>query len=389
MTAAPSFANAAAMPIERLLDLSDAAATPRVVLKVGSSLLCGPGGQPRREWLATLAEEIAGACKRGQQVVVVSSGAIALGAARLGLAKGGRGSLADAQAAAAVGQIALAGLWSELLGAHGLTAAQLLLTLDDLEDRRRYLNAAATLGRLLGAGAVPVINENDSVATAEIRFGDNDRLAARVAQAAAAQAVVLLSDVDGLYDRDPREKGAVLLPRVEEVTGAVHAMASSASASGLGSGGMISKLQAAEIATRAGITLAIVNGTHPAPLAHALATETGTLFLPTRRDRARKAWLGGRQRLRGALTVDAGCARALLKGGSLLASGITGVEGEFARGDPVAVIDTVGKPVAQGLAEYDAAEVDRIKGRRSEEHAALLGYAPRSAVIHRDQLVLL
>jgi glutamate 5-kinase len=166
-------------------------------------------------------------------------------------------------------------------------------------------------------------------------------------------------------------------------------MASSASASGLGSGGMISKLQAAEIATRAGITLAIVNGTHSAPLARALEAETGTLFLPTRRDRARKAWLGGRQRLRGALTVDAGCARALLKGSSLLASGITGVEGEFARGDPVAVLDTVGKPVAQGLAEYDAGEVERIKGRRSEEHAALLGYAPRSAVIHRDQLVLL
>ena len=377
------------MSIERLADLRDPTAAPRVVIKVGSALLCGSDGQPKREWLATFAGEVAAASKRGQQVVVVSSGAIALGAARLGLAKGGRGSLADAQAAAAVGQIALAGLWSELLAAHGLTAAQLLLTLEDLEDRRRYLNAAATLGRLLGAGAVPVINENDSVATAEIRFGDNDRLAARVAQAAGAQAVVLLSDVDGLYDRDPHEPGAQLLPRVEEVTEAVHAMASSKSASGLGSGGMISKLQAAEIATRAGITLAIVNGTHPAPRARALDADVGTLFLPTRRDRARKAWLGGRQRLRGALTVDAGCARALLKGGSLLASGITGVEGEFARGDPVAVLDAVGKAVAQGLAEYDAGEVELIKGRRSEEHAALLGYAPRSAVIHRDQLVLL
>jgi len=377
------------MSIERLSDLSQPSATPRVVLKVGSALLCGPDGQPRREWLATLAGEIAEACRRGQQVVVVSSGAIALGAARLGLAKGGRGSLADAQAAAAVGQIALASLWSELLGAHGLTAAQLLLTLEDLDDRRRYLNAAATLGRLLGAGAVPVINENDSVATAEIRFGDNDRLAARVAQAAQAQAVVLLSDVDGLYDRDPHDKDARLLPRVEEVTAAVHAMASGKSASGLGSGGMISKLQAAEIATRAGITLAIVNGTHPAPLLRALGTGLGTLFMPIRRDRGRKAWLGGRQRLRGALTVDAGCARALLKGGSLLASGITAVEGEFSRGDPVAVLDAVGKAVAQGLAEYDASEVEAIKGRRSEEHAALLGYAPRSAVIHRDQLVLL
>jgi glutamate 5-kinase len=377
------------MSIERLADLADAAACPRVVLKVGSALLVGAGGEPHREWLASLVGEIAAAQARGQQVIVVSSGAIALGAGRLGLAKGGRGSLADAQAAAAVGQIALAGLWSELLGQHGLTAAQLLLTLEDLEDRRRYLNAAATLGRLLAAGAVPVINENDSVATQEIRFGDNDRLAARVAQAAHAQAVVLLSDVDGLFDRDPRETGATMLPRVEGVTAAVHAMASGSSGSGLGSGGMTSKLQAAEIATRAGITLAIVNGTHGAPLARALGEDLGTLFVPTRRDRARKAWLGGRQRLKGALTVDAGCARALAKGGSLLASGITRVEGEFVRGDPVAVIDQDGGPVGQGLAEYDAAEIARLKGRRSEEHAALLGYAPRSAVIHRDQLVLL
>ncbi|OYX08401.1 MAG: glutamate 5-kinase [Sphingomonadales bacterium 32-68-7] len=321
--------------------------------------------------------------------MVVSSGAIALGAARLGLAKRGRGSLADAQAAAAVGQIALAGLWSEMLGAHGLVAAQLLLTLEDLEDRRRYLNAAATLGRLLKAGAIPVINENDSVATEEIRFGDNDRLAARVAQAAQADAVLLLSDVDGLYDRDPAEEGAQLLPLVEGVSDEVHAMASGASSSGMGSGGMTSKLQAAEIATRAGIALAIVNGQPRLPLSRALGHEIGTLFLPTRRDRARKAWLGGRQRMHGALVVDAGCARALAKGNSLLASGIVTVEGTFARGDPIGVRDEHGKQLAKGLAEYDSAEVALIKGRRSEEHAALLGYAPRSCVIHRDQLVLL
>jgi glutamate 5-kinase len=377
------------MSIESLAHLADAAASPRVVLMVGSALLFGGGGKPDREWLATLAEEIAQARSRGQDGIVVSSGAIALGAARLGLAKGGRGALADAQAAAAVGQIALAGLWSEVLGAHGLTAAQLLLTLEDLEDRRRYLNAAATLGRLLKAGAVPVINENDSVATAEIRFGDNDRLAARVAQAAQASAVVLLSDVDGLYDRDPRQPGAALLPRIEGVTEAVHAMASGASGSGLGSGGMTSKLQAAEIATRAGITLAIVNGKHPHPLARAVGQDIGTLFVPTRRDGARKAWLGGRLRMKGTLTVDAGCARALAKGGSLLASGVTGVEGDFARGDPVFVRDEQGRSVAQGLAEYASAEVAAIKGRRSEEQEAVLGYAPRSAVIHRDQLVLL
>jgi glutamate 5-kinase len=359
------------------------------VLKVGSALLVGADGQPNRAWLASLAGEIAEAAARGQQIVLVSSGAIALGASRLNLPKRGRGSLSDAQAAAAVGQIALAGLWSELLGQRGLTAAQLLLTLEDLEDRRRYLNAAATLGRLLGAGAIPVINENDSVATAEIRFGDNDRLAARVALAAQARAVILLSDVDGLYDRDPAAPGAQLLPRVDGVTAEVHAMASDASGSGLGSGGMTSKLQAAEIATRGGLALAIINGTHTAPLARALAGDVGTLFVPTRRDGARKAWLGGRQRLRGSLTVDAGCARAIIAGGSVLASGIVAADGAFSRGDPVAVHDDQGQAIAQGLSEYDSADVALILGRRSGEHAALLGYAPRSAVIHRDHLVLL
>ncbi|MBC7159832.1 MAG: glutamate 5-kinase [Porphyrobacter sp.] len=377
------------MMIARLADLADPAATPRLVLKVGSALLFGAGGAPDRGWLEMLVAEIAAARARGQEVIVVSSGAIALGAARLNLPKGGRASLADAQAAAAVGQIALAGLWSDLLARHGIIAAQLLLTLDDLDERRRYLNAAATLGRLLKGGAVPVINENDSVATEEIRFGDNDRLAARVAQAAGAAAVVLLSDVDGLYDRAPAEPGAQLLPRVEGVTDAVHAMASTASGSGLGSGGMTSKLQAAEIATRAGITLAIVNGTADRPLARATGEEIGTLFLPTRRDRGRKAWLGGRQRLRGALVVDGGCARALARGGSLLASGIVAVDGTFRRGDPVAVRDEQGRPLAQGLVEYDGEEVARISGRRSEEQAALLGYAPRAAVIHRNHLVLL
>jgi glutamate 5-kinase len=378
------------MSIDRLPDLADAASAPRLVVKVGSSLLVGQGGTVRGDWLDSLVRELAQARVRGQEVIVVSSGAIALGAARLGLAKGGRGSLADAQAAAAVGQIALASLWAERLAAHDIPAAQLLVTLEDLEDRRRYLNAAATLGRLLKAGAVPVINENDSVATEEIRFGDNDRLAARVAQAAAADAVVLLSDVDGLYDRDPKEPGARLLPRVEGVTAEVHAMASGASGSGMGSGGMTSKLQAAEIAERAGIALAIINGTHDAPLARGLSGEgIGTLFLPRRRDGARKAWLGGRQRMHGALVIDPGCAAALEKGGSLLATGITGVEGDFARGDPVAVRDAEGRTLAQGLAEYTAAEIERIKGRRSEELEALLGYAPRAAVVHRDQLVLL
>ncbi|RVQ66008.1 glutamate 5-kinase [Croceicoccus ponticola] len=375
--------------IANLADLARPTVCGRVVIKVGSALLVGPDGQPRREWLADLTAEIAAAHARGQRVIVVSSGAIALGAARLGLPKGGRGSLADAQAAAAVGQIELGGLWAELLGMQGLTAAQLLLTLDDLEDRRRYLNASATLGRLLDAGAVPVVNENDSVATQEIRFGDNDRLAARVAQAGRADAVLLLSDIDGLYDRNPRDPLARMIPLVRGVTDEIHAMADGGSDSGLGSGGMTSKLQAAEIAERAGIALAIINGTHPSPISRALDGGIGTLFLPRRRDRGRKAWLGGRMKIKGVLTVDEGAAGALLAGRSLLAKGVTAVAGEFARGDVVEVRGHGGTALAKGLAEYDAAECAAIMGRHTDEQADLLGYAPRNAVIHRDQMVLL
>ncbi len=376
------------MQIAHLSDLADKFACPRLVIKVGSSLLVGTEGV-RRGWLEGLVAEIAAAGARGQDIIIVSSGAIALGAAKLGLDKGGRGSLADAQAAAAVGQIALSGLWAELLGNHGLTAAQLLLTLDDLEDRRRYLNATATLTRLLDAGAVPVINENDSVATQEIRFGDNDRLAARVAQAARASAVLLLSDVDGLYDRNPADPAAQMIPQVLGVTPEIHAMASGGSSSGMGSGGMTSKLQAAEIAELAGIALVIANGTHDAPIARVAEQGIGTLFLPRRKAGARKAWLGGRLRLKGAVTIDAGAARALGKGSSLLAAGIVGVEGEFQRGDAIVIRNDVGNTLAHGLSEYDAIECARLMGRQSSEQAELLGYAPRSAVVHRDQMVLL
>ena len=380
------------MKIATLADLANPELCPRLVVKVGSALLVDQDG-PRRVWIEALVGELAAARARGQDVIVVSSGAIALGARTLGLDKGGRGCLADAQAAAAVGQIALSGLWAELLGRHGLTAAQLLLTLDDLEDRRRYLNATATLTRLLDAGAVPVINENDSVATAEIRFGDNDRLAARVAQAAQASAVLLLSDVDGLYDRNPADPAARLLPMVRGVTDAIHAMADGGSASGLGTGGMTSKLQAAEIAERAGIALVIGNGTKDAPIARVIEQGVGTLFLPRervgRKTRARQAWLGGRLRLKGTLVVDAGAATALLGGASLLAKGVTAVEGAFGRGDAVAICTTAGTTLAHGLSEYDAAECARLIGRHSNEQADLLGYAPRSAIVHRDQLVLL
>lgn len=377
------------MIIASLRHLASAEHCRTLVLKVGSALLVDPDGNPREEWLTGLVAEIAAMRARGQRVVIVSSGAIALGAARLGLERGGRASLADAQAAASVGQIGLARLWDGLLAEHDLNAAQILVTLGDLEDRRRYLNASSTLERLLDCGVVPVVNENDSVATEEIRFGDNDRLAARVAQAAGAEAVVLLSDVDGLMDRDPAEEGASLVPTVRGVTDEIRAMAGSGSASGIGSGGMASKIQAAEIAERAGIALAIINGTRDAPIGSAIASETGTLFIPTRSDGAKRSWLGGRMAPAGSVTVDEGCIAALAKGASLLAAGITKVEGTFERGELVSIVDGDGCAIAQGLAEYDAGSCAKLCGKRHEEQAEILGYAPRSAVIHRDQMVLL
>lgn len=377
------------MSISVLHDLIDPAACPRLVIKVGSALLVGADGEPRREWLSALVAEIAAARSRGQEVIVVSSGAIALGARRLHMEKGGRGRLADAQAAASVGQIALAGLWAELLASHGLIAAQILLTLDDLEDRRRYLNATATLGRLLAAGAVPVINENDSVTTAEIRFGDNDRLAARVAHAAGAKGVLLLSDIDGLYDRDPRQAGASRVPLVRGVTAAIYAMATGGSSSGLGSGGMTSKLQAAEIAELAGIALGIVDGRPVSPIGKALGEGSGTLFVPRGRRQARKAWLGSRMRVKGEVHVDAGAVKALGRGSSLLAAGVTAVTGMFERGDVVELLGPNGETLGRGLVEYDVADCVKLVGHHSRDHAEILGYTPRSAIVHRDQMVLL
>lgn len=361
------------------------AVCPRLIVKVGSALLVGAEGDVRRPWLATLVADIAARMHQGQQIAIVSSGAIALGARRLGLAKGGRASLEDAQAAAATGQIALSQTWAELLGLHGLTAAQMLVTLADLEDRRRYLNAAATLGRLLGLGVVPVINENDSVATEEIRFGDNDRLAARVAQAAGANGVVLLSDVDGLYDANPHTHSAARhIARVERID-AVAGMADRGSASGMGSGGMVSKVEAARIATAAGAALAIASGRVDHPLA---GEPRHTLFVAERTASARKAWLAGGLTAAGSIHVDAGAAAALAQGGSLLAAGATRVEGDFTRGDLVTIEGPNGR-LARGLAEYDAAETARLLGRRTEEQADILGYAPRAALVHRNHLALL
>jgi glutamate 5-kinase len=369
-----------------LTAIRDLAQARRLVVKIGSALLVDRGA-PHRARVRSLAQDLAMLRAKGVEIILVSSGAIALGAARLALPANGRANLADAQAAASVGQVALAQLWAEALGEHRLIAAQMLVTLGDLEDRRRYLNAAATLDRLLEAGAVPVVNENDSVATEEIRFGDNDRLAARVAQAANADAVLLLSDVDGLYDRAPHEPGATLIERVEGVTPEILAMATGDSSSGMGSGGMRSKLQAAQIAERAGIALAIINGTHENPIARALGDDRGTLFLPVRADNARKAWLGGRLAPEGVLSVDAGCVAALGEGASLLAAGLTDVEGDFQRGALVSLHGPKGERLGQGLVEYSAAECRAIAGLKQADQAARLGYAPRAAVVHRDHMV--
>ena len=361
-------------------------ACPRLIVKIGSALLVDPDGAVRRAWLAGIAADIAERVRAGQQVAVVSSGAIALGARRLGLTKGGRASLEDAQAAAATGQIALSQVWADVLGAEGLTAAQILVTLDDLEHRRRYLNASATLDRLLGLGVVPVINENDSVATEEIRFGDNDRLAARVAQAAGAGGVILLSDIDGLYDRNPALVGAVHVARVEGITPAIEAMADSGSASGMGSGGMVSKVAAARIANAAGAHLAIASGRIERPL----STEARhTIFVAEKGASARKAWLAGGLTAKGRLTIDAGAVRALSGGASLLAAGLTTVSGQFVRGDILDISGPDGRVVARGLSEYTAADAAAIAGLGRDAQEAALGYAPRTAVVHRDHMVLL
>ena len=365
-------------------------ACPRLIVKVGSALLVDPDGTVRREWLTSLVADIAARTKAGQEIAVVSSGAIALGARRLKLPKGGRASLEDAQAAAATGQIGLSHAWAELLHAQGLIAAQILVTLDDLEDRRRYLNAAATLDRLLALGVVPVINENDSVATEEIRFGDNDRLAARIGQAARADAVVLLSDIDGLYTANPHtDPDAQLVPLVATLDAKTLAMGDANSASGMGSGGMVSKLQAAQIATGAGAHLAIISGRVNAPLTAWVETGRGTLFLASAKRGARKDWLAGRLTVKGKLVVDAGAANALKQGRSLLPAGITATSGAYARGDVIDIAGPDGSVIARGLAQYDSGDAEKIIGKRSEDVAALLGGTQRAAIVHRDHMVLL
>ncbi len=361
----------------------------RLVIKIGSALLVDPAGNVRIDWLRTLVADVAARTQAGQQIIIVSSGAIALGARRLKLPKGGRGSLEDAQAAAATGQIALSQCWASLLDERGITAAQMLVTLDDLENRRRYLNASATLERLMALHVVPVVNENDSVATAEIRFGDNDRLAARIGQAARADAVVLLSDVDGLYTANPHvDASAMLIETIDRIDARIAAMATSGSASGMGSGGMTSKIEAARIATGAGAHLAIISGKVDAPLSRWTQGGKGSIFLAAQGKGARKGWLAGRLTVRGRIIVDAGAETALSKGNSLLPAGVAGVEGVFARGDVIDIVAQDGRVIARGLIEYDSDAAAKIAGRRSEDIAALLGEMPRSVLVHRDHMAM-
>jgi glutamate 5-kinase len=362
----------------------------RVVVKVGSALLVdGASGRVNRAWLETLVEDLLRLRRRGQQVILVSSGAIALGRRRLGLNRGVL-RLEESQAAAAVGQIRLAHAYKELLEAHEVTVAQVLLTLEDSERRRRYLNARATLESLLALGAVPVINENDTVATAEIRYGDNDRLAARVAQMCSAECLVLLSDVGGLYSADPnKDPAAHLIREVRHITPEIEAMAGRP-ASSVGSGGMAAKIVAARIAVAAGCHLCIAAGGHRHPLWRIEEGADCTWFTPSGTPQAaRKQWIAGTLRPAGALTIDAGALKALLEGRSLLPAGVTAARGRFDRGDTVSVLASDGREVARGIVAYSDADAGRIMGRQSSEIAELLGFRGRDEMIHRDDLVLL
>ncbi len=360
----------------------------RVVVKVGSALLVdAETGRPDGSWLAALGSDLARLRSRGQDVVVVSSGAVALGRRRLGLG-GRRLTLAEKQAAASAGQSELMRAWEATLDAHRLIAAQVLLTPDDTEVRRRFVNARATLQTLIVNGATPVVNENDAVATEELRYGDNDRLAARVAQMAGADLLVLLSDVDGLYTADPRKwPDALHLPRVERITPEIEAMAGGPNPeAGVGSGGMTTKIAAARIAAAAGCRTLIALGRALRPLEALESGARHTAFEASEAPAAAyKAWIAGTLVPRGVVVVDAGAARALAGGKSLLAAGVTDAQGHFGKGDAVLVRGPDGRDIARGLARLDASDIRRIRGRRSEEIEAVLGYWP-GPVIHADDL---
>jgi glutamate 5-kinase len=360
----------------------------RIVVKVGSSLLVdSAAGRLKQAWLASLAADIARLHGEGRDVLVVSSGSIALGRSVLKLPNGPL-KLEDSQAAAAVGQIALARTWSEVLAAHGITAGQVLVTLGDTEERRRYLNARSTMAKLLEWRAVPVINENDTVATTEIRYGDNDRLAARVATMASADLLVRLSDIDGLYDAPPTgARAAKLVPIVARITPEIEAMAGSAG-SELSRGGMQTKIEAGKIATAAGTHMVIASGHVENPLSAIADGARCTWFLtPANPITARKRWIAGSLEPKGTLVVDAGAVAALQAGRSLLPAGILRVEGSFERGDAVVIRGPDGE-IARGLVAYDAADAQLIRGKPSGDIAAVLGFAGRAEMVHRDDLVM-
>ncbi|WP_306050488.1 glutamate 5-kinase [Oceaniradius stylonematis] len=360
----------------------------RITVKIGSALLVDRVDGLRTAWLDSLADDLAALAGNGHEVLVVSSGAIALGRTILKLPAGPL-KLEETQAAAATGQIALAHAWNAALGRHAITTGQVLVTLDDTETRRRYLNARATIGALLKFGAIPVINENDTVATSEIRYGDNDRLAARVAVMMNADLLVLLSDVDGLYTAPPaRDPDATHIAHVAAVTPEIEAMAGE-SASETARGGMRTKIEAARIATTAGTAMVITRGTVDHPLRQLEQGSRATWFAASSAPvSAWKGWIAGKLEPRGTLTVDAGAVRALKQGKSLLPAGVKRVDGDFSRGDTVAILVDTGGEVARGLAAYDAHEARLVAGRKTPEIEAILGHPPRAAMVHRDDLVM-
>jgi glutamate 5-kinase len=367
--------------------MTDLGSYKRVVVKIGSALLVdGKSGRLKRDWLAGLASDVAQLRAQNTEVILVSSGSIALGRRVLALPDGEL-PLEQSQAAAAVGQIQLARAYQEVLEPLGITTAQILMTLEDSENRRRYLNSRTTLATLLQMGIVAIVNENDTVATDEIRFGDNDRLAAQVAVMSGADLLILLSDVDGLYTGDPRtDNTATLIPTVDEITPQIEAVAGDAG-TGLSKGGMKTKVMAAKTVTKAGCGMIITKGNEIRPLFALTSGATSTYFAPVADPKtARKQWIAG-MKMRGSVVIDAGAARALAAGKSLLPAGVTDAIGEFSRGDPVE-IKTTDSTIGSGLISYDSAEVLAIRGRQSKEISEILGYPGRVALIHRDDMVI-
>ncbi len=362
----------------------------RLVVKVGSAILCDENGAVREQWLASLCADLAALRSENRDVVVVTSGAIALGRRRLSLK--GALRLDEKQAASAAGQAALVAAWQRAFDPFGVAVAQILLTLEDTENRRRYLNARSTFATLIDVGALPLVNENDTIATAEIRYGDNDRLAAHTAQIVGADLLVILSDIDGVYDGDPRKNaGARHLPFIERVTAEIErAAAGPNAAAGVGSGGMASKIAAAKIAGASGCATVIAAGIDESPLGAIAGGARATLILPQHsREGARRQWIAGRLKPLGEVVIDAGAARALLSGSSLLPAGVTRVTGDFQRGDAVTIASVDGGMLAQGLSAFSSIEIAAIAGRKSDEIEKILGYRRRPAIVEKNDLVLI